>query len=226
MSGGIHGLTCQFPHKQRAQSHTWAQHLNKGTSVHWAFLGALSRREDPGLISPRLTLGDTWKTLQFHCGKHQGHLPPKVQSDKKSNLGVMEQRGWKHGRWGRGGTLGYWLEMFLVCLLCVFMSHPCVSLAPCGGQYSGLEGVVLSPGYPGNYSSARTCLYSVVVPKDYGKPRKFGYTWLCLSLCAYRRVILCLWFRCNYSHNKLLLDPTMLKYLTNFTHFSALKITK
>lgn len=49
---------------------------------------------------------------------------------------------------------------------------PCVSPAPCGGQYSGLEGVVLSPGYPGNYSSARTCLYSVVVPKDYGKLRK------------------------------------------------------
>lgn len=45
-----------------------------------------------------------------------------------------------------------------------------LSIAPCGGQYSGLEGVVLSPGYPGNYSRARTCLYSVVVPKDYGKP--------------------------------------------------------
>ncbi|XP_036410979.1 CUB and sushi domain-containing protein 2 [Megalops cyprinoides] len=40
-------------------------------------------------------------------------------------------------------------------------------VAPCGGQYSGLEGVVLSPGYPGNYSRGRTCLYSVVVPKDY-----------------------------------------------------------
>uniref|UniRef100_A0A3B4AL78 Uncharacterized protein n=1 Tax=Periophthalmus magnuspinnatus TaxID=409849 RepID=A0A3B4AL78_9GOBI len=42
-----------------------------------------------------------------------------------------------------------------------------ICIAPCGGQYSGLEGVVLSPGYPGNYSRARTCLYSVVVPKDY-----------------------------------------------------------
>uniref|UniRef100_A0AAQ4NRM6 CUB and Sushi multiple domains 2 n=1 Tax=Gasterosteus aculeatus aculeatus TaxID=481459 RepID=A0AAQ4NRM6_GASAC len=42
-----------------------------------------------------------------------------------------------------------------------------ICIAPCGGQNSGLEGVVLSPGYPGNYSSARTCLYSVVVPKDY-----------------------------------------------------------
>ncbi|KAJ8268254.1 hypothetical protein COCON_G00134260 [Conger conger] len=40
-------------------------------------------------------------------------------------------------------------------------------IAPCGGQYSGMEGVVLSPSYPGNYSRGRTCHYSVVVPKDY-----------------------------------------------------------
>lgn len=59
----------------------------------------------------------------------------------------------------------------------------CVSAAPCGGQYSGLEGVVLSPGYPGNYSSSRTCLYSVVVPKDYGKPRTSNI-WI---------VIICVW---------------------------------
>lgn len=47
---------------------------------HWQSIG--------GLISSRLTLRDTWKTLQFHRGKHQGHLPPKAQSDKKSNLEV------------------------------------------------------------------------------------------------------------------------------------------
>lgn len=51
------------------------------------------------------------------------------------------------------------------------VSSPRLFPAPCGGQYSGLEGVVLSPGYPGNYSSARTCLYAVVVPKDYGKQK-------------------------------------------------------
>lgn len=65
-------------------------------------------------------------------------------------------------------TIGFRPSLFVCpnssCLLPVSLS-----LAPCGGQYSGLEGVVLSPGYPGNYSSARTCLYSVVVPKDYGK---------------------------------------------------------
>uniref|UniRef100_A0A672G2T7 CUB and sushi domain-containing protein 1-like n=1 Tax=Salarias fasciatus TaxID=181472 RepID=A0A672G2T7_SALFA len=50
-----------------------------------------------------------------------------------------------------------------------------ICIAPCGGQYSGLEGVVLSPGYPGNYSSARTCLYSVVVPKDYVVFSQFAF---------------------------------------------------
>ncbi|XP_055074905.1 CUB and sushi domain-containing protein 2 [Misgurnus anguillicaudatus] len=50
-----------------------------------------------------------------------------------------------------------------------------VCIAPCGGQYSGLEGVVLSPGYPGNYSSERTCLYSVIVPKDYVVFSQFAF---------------------------------------------------
>ncbi|XP_014892814.1 CUB and sushi domain-containing protein 1-like, partial [Poecilia latipinna] len=50
-----------------------------------------------------------------------------------------------------------------------------ICMAPCGGQYSGLEGVVLSPGFPGNYTSARTCLYSVVVPKDYVVFSQFAF---------------------------------------------------
>uniref|UniRef100_A0A671RXC0 CUB and sushi domain-containing protein 1-like n=1 Tax=Sinocyclocheilus anshuiensis TaxID=1608454 RepID=A0A671RXC0_9TELE len=50
-----------------------------------------------------------------------------------------------------------------------------VCIALCGGQYSGLEGVVLSPGYPGNYSSGRTCLYSVIVPKDYVVFSQFAF---------------------------------------------------
>uniref|UniRef100_A0A7M4DYW0 CUB and Sushi multiple domains 2 n=1 Tax=Crocodylus porosus TaxID=8502 RepID=A0A7M4DYW0_CROPO len=39
--------------------------------------------------------------------------------------------------------------------------------APCGGQYTGSDGVVLSPNYPQNYTSGQVCLYFVVVPKDY-----------------------------------------------------------
>uniref|UniRef100_A0A8C6GG80 Uncharacterized protein n=1 Tax=Mus spicilegus TaxID=10103 RepID=A0A8C6GG80_MUSSI len=44
-----------------------------------------------------------------------------------------------------------------------------VCTAPCGGQYVGSDGVVLSPNYPQNYTSGQTCLYFVTVPKDYGR---------------------------------------------------------
>lgn len=50
--------------------------------------------------------------------------------------------------------------------------------APCGGQYVGSDGVVLSPNYPQNYTSGQICLYFVTVPKDYGM--KF---FVCLFIC-------------------------------------------
>lgn len=50
------------------------------------------------------------------------------------------------------------------------VTRPLASLsAPCGGQYVGSDGVVLSPNYPQNYTSGQTCLYFVTVPKDYGR---------------------------------------------------------
>ncbi|XP_075454326.1 CUB and sushi domain-containing protein 1 [Ascaphus truei] len=39
--------------------------------------------------------------------------------------------------------------------------------APCGGQYTGSGGVVLSPNYPNNYTAGQTCHYSVTVPKEF-----------------------------------------------------------
>lgn len=50
--------------------------------------------------------------------------------------------------------------------------------APCGGQYVGSDGVVLSPNYPQNYTSGQICLYFVTVPKDYGM--RFS---VCLFIC-------------------------------------------
>lgn len=50
--------------------------------------------------------------------------------------------------------------------------------APCGGQYVGSDGVVLSPNYPQNYTSGQICLYFVTVPKDYG----MGF-YVCLFIC-------------------------------------------
>ncbi|CAL8403736.1 unnamed protein product, partial [Boreogadus saida] len=39
--------------------------------------------------------------------------------------------------------------------------------APCGGQYSGLEGVVLSPNYPLNYTTGQTCSYYITVSTQF-----------------------------------------------------------
>lgn len=45
----------------------------------------------------------------------------------------------------------------------------CLSIAPCGGQYGGSEGVVLSPNYPLNYTTRQTCSYYITVSTQFGK---------------------------------------------------------
>ncbi|KAM9317096.1 CUB and sushi domain-containing protein 1 [Gastrophryne carolinensis] len=47
--------------------------------------------------------------------------------------------------------------------------------APCGGQYSGTEGVVLSPNYPNNYTTGEICHYSITVPKEFVVFGQFAY---------------------------------------------------
>ncbi|OXB70150.1 UNVERIFIED_CONTAM: hypothetical protein H355_013393, partial [Colinus virginianus] len=47
--------------------------------------------------------------------------------------------------------------------------------APCGGQYTGTEGVVLSPNYPHNYTAGQTCHYSIMVPKEFVVFGQFAY---------------------------------------------------
>lgn len=42
-------------------------------------------------------------------------------------------------------------------------------LAPCGSRSTGSEGTVLSPNYPKNYSVGHNCVYSITVPKEFGK---------------------------------------------------------
>ncbi|MBN3320802.1 CSMD1 protein, partial [Atractosteus spatula] len=47
--------------------------------------------------------------------------------------------------------------------------------APCGGQYTGSEGVVLSPNYPHNYTAGQTCLYSITVSGEFVVFGQFAY---------------------------------------------------
>lgn len=51
----------------------------------------------------------------------------------------------------------------------VELMHVSVFSAPCGGQYSGSEGVVLSPNYPLNYTTGQTCSYYITVSAEFGE---------------------------------------------------------
>ncbi|XP_035256647.1 CUB and sushi domain-containing protein 1a isoform X1 [Anguilla anguilla] len=47
--------------------------------------------------------------------------------------------------------------------------------APCGGHYTGSEGVVLSPNYPFNYTAGQTCSYYITVSGEFVVFGQFAY---------------------------------------------------
>ncbi|KAJ8250433.1 hypothetical protein COCON_G00223550 [Conger conger] len=47
--------------------------------------------------------------------------------------------------------------------------------APCGGHYTGSEGVVLSPNYPSNYTASQTCSYYITVSGEFVVFGQFAY---------------------------------------------------
>ena len=69
----------------------------------------------------------------------------------------------------------------------------CVCAAQCGGSMTDVSGVILSPGYPGNYPSGLDCTWTVNLPVGFGKEHcqrgnsMFGS--LSISLCV---CVLCL----------------------------------
>lgn len=49
--------------------------------------------------------------------------------------------------------------------------------AQCGGEVEEMEGVILSPGFPGNYPSNMDCSWKIVLPVGFGEsatPRVTG----------------------------------------------------
>ncbi|KAG9344371.1 hypothetical protein JZ751_011040, partial [Albula glossodonta] len=48
-------------------------------------------------------------------------------------------------------------------------------LSPCGGHYTGSEGVVLSPNYPHNYTAGQTCSYYITVSGEFVVFGQFAY---------------------------------------------------
>lgn len=55
---------------------------------------------------------------------------------------------------------------FNVLTLCVL--SPVLS-ARCGGVLSEMSGVILSPGFPGNYPGNLDCTWQITLPTGYGK---------------------------------------------------------
>lgn len=45
-----------------------------------------------------------------------------------------------------------------------------VSTAQCGGSMTDFSGVILSPGFPGNYPSGLDCTWTVSLPVGFGTP--------------------------------------------------------
>lgn len=58
----------------------------------------------------------------------------------------------------------------------------CVCAAHCGGSTTDVSGVILSPGYPGNYPSGLDCTWTVNLPIGFGK--NSCSLSVCVSLCA------------------------------------------
>ncbi|KAJ8013388.1 hypothetical protein DPEC_G00052750 [Dallia pectoralis] len=53
-------------------------------------------------------------------------------------------------------------------------NHPVpLCIAQCGGSMTGYRGVVLSPGYPGNYPSSQDCIWVVTLPIGFGVHLQF-----------------------------------------------------
>lgn len=68
----------------------------------------------------------------------------------------------------------------------------CVSTAQCGGSMTDVSGVILSPGFPGNYPSGLDCTWTVNLPVGFGKKHCQLWTWEKNGVCGSPSVCLCM----------------------------------
>lgn len=58
------------------------------------------------------------------------------------------------------------------CLQMLIKSLVCPLPAQCGGIREEMEGMILSPGFPGNYPSNSDCTWRIYLPVGYGEHHK------------------------------------------------------
>lgn len=73
-----------------------------------------------------------------------------------------------------------------------------MSAAPCGSRSTGSEGTVLSPNFPKNYTSGQMCIYSISVPREFGRFLTHTQNAWVMCLCGALSYTL-------YSYNELLI---------------------
>lgn len=56
------------------------------------------------------------------------------------------------------------------------------SIAKCGGTLTNMAGVILSPGFPGNYPSNLGCTWKILLPVGYGKSSSAKIFWFIWKL--------------------------------------------
>lgn len=66
--------------------------------------------------------------------------------------------------------------------------------APCGGQYGGSEGVVLSPNYPLNYTTKQTCSYYITVSPQFGEWIRDRKQQCCFRTAAQKMIYISFFF--------------------------------
>lgn len=89
--------------------------------------------------------------------------------------------------------LGYfwWVAFNAETLFSLFLRYVCVCAAQCGGSMTDVSGVILSPGFPGNYPSGLDCTWTVNLPVGFGKKHCQPWTWVRTAVCGSLSVCLC-----------------------------------
>ena len=71
-----------------------------------------------------------------------------------------------------------------IVLILLRIQHMHVSsLAQCGGIHEEMEGMILSPGFPGNYPSNSDCTWRVYLPVGYGRLSSYFLSFLVFLNC-------------------------------------------